>query len=65
MVRRDDLASFEAQKDQQIHVAEAAFIHRAKYVMENFLGIHPTPPPPDVKIEEPDVRQAKTIKEIW
>ncbi|MEM8911563.1 MAG: DUF1588 domain-containing protein [Planctomycetota bacterium] len=39
-------------------------IHRAVYVMENFLGIHPTPPPPDVEITEPDVRQAKTIKEI-
>ncbi|MEQ1859510.1 MAG: DUF1588 domain-containing protein [Chthoniobacteraceae bacterium] len=39
-------------------------IHRAKYVMENFLGIHPSPPPADVKIEEPDVRQAKTIREI-
>ncbi|MGJ8724084.1 MAG: DUF1588 domain-containing protein [Roseibacillus sp.] len=39
-------------------------IHRAVYVMENFLGIHPTPPPADVKITEPDVRQAKTIKEI-
>ncbi|MBR80810.1 MAG: hypothetical protein CL444_03355 [Acidimicrobiaceae bacterium] len=39
-------------------------IHRAIYVMENLLGIHPTPPPPDVQIEEPDVRQAKTIKEI-
>ena len=39
-------------------------IHRAIYVMENFLGIHPTPPPADVEIKEPDVRQAKTIKEI-
>ena len=39
-------------------------IHRAIYVMENFLGIHPAPPPPDVKIEEPDVRSAKTIKEV-
>ncbi len=39
-------------------------IHRAIYVMENFMGIHPTPPPPDVLITEPDVRQAKTIKEI-
>ena len=39
-------------------------IHRAIYVMENFLGIHPSPPPPDVKIAEPDVRAAKTIKEI-
>ncbi len=39
-------------------------IHRAIYVMENFMGIHPTPPPPDVEIKEPDVRQAKTIKEI-
>ena len=39
-------------------------IHRAIYVMENLLGIHPSPPPPDVKIEEPDVRSAKTIKEV-
>ena len=39
-------------------------IHRAVYVMENFLGIHPKPPPADVEISEPDVRQAKTIKEI-
>ncbi|MEM9368970.1 MAG: DUF1588 domain-containing protein [Planctomycetota bacterium] len=39
-------------------------IHRAVYVMENFLGIEPTPPPPDVKIQEPDVRSAKTIKEV-
>ncbi|MFL2943455.1 MAG: DUF1588 domain-containing protein [Limisphaerales bacterium] len=39
-------------------------IHRAIYVMENFLGIHPAPPPADVEIEEPDVRQARTIKEI-
>ena len=39
-------------------------IHRAIYVMENFLGLHPSPPPADVKIEEPDVRQAITVKEI-
>lgn len=39
-------------------------IHRAVYVMENFMGIEPTPPPADVKITEPDVRQAKTIREI-
>ena len=39
-------------------------IHRAIYVMENFLGIHPAPPPPNVKIEEPDVRSAKTIKDV-
>ena len=39
-------------------------IHRAVYVMEKFMGLHPAPPPPDVNIMEPDVRQAKTIKEI-
>lgn len=39
-------------------------IHRAVYVMENFLGIRPVPPPADVEIAEPDIRQAKTIKEI-
>lgn len=39
-------------------------IHRAIYVMENFLGIHPSPPPADVKIAEPDVRSAQTIKQV-
>ncbi|NND99295.1 MAG: DUF1588 domain-containing protein [Pirellulaceae bacterium] len=39
-------------------------IHRAVYVLENFMGIKPSPPPGDVEIQEPDVRQAKTIKEI-
>ncbi|MEM7387514.1 MAG: DUF1592 domain-containing protein, partial [Verrucomicrobiota bacterium] len=38
-------------------------IHRAVYVMENFLGIQPTPPPPNVEITEPAVRQAKPITE--
>ena len=39
-------------------------IHRAVYVLENFLGTKPAPPPGDIEIPEPDVRQAKTIKEI-
>lgn len=39
-------------------------IHRAVFVMENFMGIHPTPPPPDVPLAEPDVRKARTIKEV-
>lgn len=39
-------------------------IHRAVYVLENFMGISPPPPPGDVEIQEPDVRQAKTIKEV-
>ncbi len=39
-------------------------IHRAVYVMEKFLGIHPVPPPADVEISEPDVRQARTVKEV-
>ena len=39
-------------------------IHRAVYVLEKFLGIRPAPPPADVEIAEPDVRQAKTIKEV-
>ncbi|RMG33147.1 MAG: DUF1592 domain-containing protein [Planctomycetota bacterium] len=39
-------------------------IHRAVYVMENFMGIHPAPPPGDVNIREPDIRQARTIREI-
>lgn len=39
-------------------------IHRAIYVMENLLAIHPSPPPADVKIEEPDIRSAKSIKEV-
>ncbi len=32
--------------------------------MENLLGVHLNPLPADVAIEEPDVRLAKTIKEI-
>jgi len=39
-------------------------IHRAVYVMENFMGIHPSPPPSDVDITEPDVRSASTIREV-
>lgn len=39
-------------------------IHRAIYVMENFLGVHPDPPPADVNIEEPDIRAAQSIKEV-
>lgn len=39
-------------------------IHRAVYVMENFMGIHPAPPPADVEITEPDVRAATTIREV-
>ena len=39
-------------------------IHRAVYVMENFMGIHPAPPPADVEITEPDVRSARTIREV-
>ena len=39
-------------------------IHRAIYVMEKFLGIRPVPPPADVEIAEPDVRQARTVKQI-
>ncbi|MFG0287400.1 MAG: DUF1592 domain-containing protein [Rhodopirellula sp. JB044] len=39
-------------------------IHRAVYVLENYMGIKPSPPPGDVEIQEPDVRQAKTIKDI-
>ncbi|HBE68950.1 MAG TPA: hypothetical protein DDW52_12450, partial [Planctomycetaceae bacterium] len=39
-------------------------IHRAVYVMENFMGIHPAPPPADVEIREPDIRSAKTIREV-
>ncbi len=36
---------------------------RGVWVMENILGTHPTPPPPDVKPLEPDIRGATTIRE--
>lgn len=39
-------------------------IHRAVYVMETLMGIHPSPPPPDVETAEPDIRNAKTIREV-
>ena len=38
-------------------------IHRAVYVMENFMGIHPSPPPANVKIEEPDVLEVDVVRE--
>ena len=37
-------------------------IHRD--IMEKLLGIHPTPPPADVLIKEPDIRSAKTIRDV-
>ncbi|MCM8535002.1 MAG: DUF1592 domain-containing protein [Lentisphaeraceae bacterium] len=39
-------------------------IHRGVWVKRNILGSEPAPPPADVKIEEPDVRKAKTIREV-
>ena len=39
-------------------------IHRAVYVMENILGLHPEPPPPDVETPEPDVSKALSIREV-
>ena len=38
-------------------------LHRAVCLMDNFLGIHPSPPPAGVDITEPDVRTACTIRE--
>lgn len=39
-------------------------IHRGVYVLENYLGTKPAPPPGDIEIPEPDVRSARTIKEV-
>ncbi|MCM8530371.1 MAG: DUF1592 domain-containing protein, partial [Lentisphaeraceae bacterium] len=39
-------------------------IHRGVWVKRNILGSEPAPPPADIKIEEPDVRKAKTIREV-
>ncbi|WP_419189807.1 DUF1592 domain-containing protein [Stieleria marina] len=36
---------------------------RGVWVLENFLGTPPSPPPPDVEPLDPDTRNAKTIRE--
>jgi hypothetical protein len=38
-------------------------VKRGVFVLEKLLGIHPTPPPPNVGAIEPDVRGATTIRE--
>lgn len=37
---------------------------RGIYVLERFMGITPPPPPPGVPAVEPDIRGAKTLREI-
>ena len=37
---------------------------RGVYVLERLLGYHPSPPPPSVPGVEPDIRGAKTIREL-
>lgn len=36
---------------------------RGVWILENILGMPPTPPPPDVEPLSPDLRNAKTIRE--
>ena len=38
---------------------------RGIWVLESLLGTPPSPPPPDVEPIDPDVRGAKTMKELW
>lgn len=37
---------------------------RGVYVLERFMGITPQPPPPGVPAVEPDIRGAKTVREL-
>jgi hypothetical protein len=37
---------------------------RGVYVLERFLGQRPSPPPPGIPAVEPDIRGAKTVREI-
>lgn len=37
---------------------------RGVYVLERFLGVTPQPPPPGVPAVEPDIRGAKTVREL-
>ncbi|MCM8540464.1 MAG: DUF1592 domain-containing protein [Lentisphaeraceae bacterium] len=39
-------------------------IHRGVWIKRNILGSEPSPPPPDIMVEEPDVRKARTIREV-
>ena len=38
---------------------------RGIWMLENLLGIHPKPPPPDIDIPEPDARGELTIRELY
>jgi hypothetical protein len=38
-------------------------IHRGVWLKENLFGSHPSPPPPELMIEEPDIRNSKNIRE--
>jgi hypothetical protein len=38
-------------------------IHRGVWLKENILGSHPAPPPAGLEIEEPDIRNTKTIRQ--
>lgn len=37
---------------------------RGVYVLERIMGIHPPPPPPGIAAVEPDIRGAKTVREL-
>lgn len=39
-------------------------VTRGIWVLENLLGIHPNPPPPDIEPLEPDTRGVTTIREM-
>ena len=43
---------------------ETSPIVRGIWVLENLLGTPPSPPPEGIEIPEPDIRGAKTVKEI-
>jgi hypothetical protein len=43
---------------------ETSPVVRGIWVLENLLGTPPAPPPDDIQVPEPDVRGAKTIREL-
>lgn len=61
--RRGGLLTMPAIMTVTANGVDTSPIVRGVYVLENFLGTPPSPPPPDIEPLSTDLRQAKTIKE--
>src|SRR6185436_6072194 len=61
--RRGGLLGMAAMHTASANGIDTSPVVRGVWVMKNILGTPPTPPPPDVKALEPDIRGATTIRD--